>query len=201
MDYKAKKLLWMRSLIHCYTVRSRFVSGVEKGFYWGECMLLTMQSFVRGRFYPLLMGMLAAGFLLLLLELIGYRHFGGLQLVGTGAVILGLVAALLGIGAKGGLRRGLIYLFLVLALTGLLGEWEHNEDRFGEERRPQAGQSTQEGQDSPQQGDGDQQSGPGGSEERTPPPILAPLSVSGLCLFGAIVLLSRRDDEDELRPV
>lgn len=155
-------------------------------------MLLTLQSFVRQRFFPLIMGMLAVGFLLLLGELIGYKHFEGIQWVGTGAVIIGLLAALLGIGARGGLRKGLIYLFLVLALTGLLGEWEHNEDRLRGESGPQgAGQQTDVGQ-----GDGDQQSGPGGSEEGIPPPILAPLSVSGLCLFGAIMLLARRDQEE-----
>ena len=157
-------------------------------------MLLTMQTFVRRRFHPLLMGMLAAGFLLLLLELISYSHFEGLQLVGTGAVVLGLIGALLGIGANGGLRRGLIYLFVILALTGLLGEWEHNEDRL-------RGQGAQSGQSAPPQGTNRQQGGPRGPRQRTPPPILAPLSVTGLCLFGAVILLSRRDDEDELRPV
>ena len=38
-------------------------------------MLLTLQSFVRQRFFPLIMSMLAVGFLLLLRELIGYKYF------------------------------------------------------------------------------------------------------------------------------
>ena len=164
-------------------------------------MILTLQSFVRHRFHPLLMSMIAAGFLLLLLELIGYEHYHGIQLVGMAAVVIGLLASLAGIGARGGLRKGLIYLFIVVALTGLLGEWEHNEDRLGGEREARNGQGLPGAQTGPSQGDGDQQSGPGGRREETPPPLLAPLSVSGLCLFGAVVLLSRRDDDDETRRV
>lgn len=155
-------------------------------------MLLTMQTFVRRRFSPLLLLMVAAGFLLLLLELIGYQHFGGLQLVGTASVVIGLLAALLGIGARGRLRTTLIWVFLVLSLVGLLGAWEHNEERLGGEREAPAGAPAPQAD-----GDDDQESGPGGRAEEIPPPLLAPLSVSGLCLFGAVSLLGRREDGDE----
>jgi hypothetical protein len=157
-------------------------------------MLLGLQSFVRQRFSSLAMAMVAAGFLLLLLEMIGYNHFGGLQIVGTGAVVIGLIASVLGIGAHGRLRSILIGLFLVLALAGLLGEWEHNEERLEGERGPAAGQEAPAPQG---ETEADQQSGPGGSEEEIPPPILAPLSVSGLCLFGSVLLLARREPDEQ----
>jgi hypothetical protein len=166
-------------------------------------IMVGVQTFVQRRSYELLLGLVGVGFLVLLAELIGYRHFEGLQLIGTGATVVGAAAAFLGIRASAGLRRALAGVFLVLALVGLLGMWEHNEDRLGgEERRPPAAQVGQGGQGG-QAGQGGQvgpggqgrQGGPGGfGGFRMPPPPLAPLSLSGFCLLGAVVLLGRRDE-------
>lgn len=157
------------------------------------------QTFVQRRYHALLLGLIGVGFLLMLAELIGYQHFQGLQLLGTAATAVGAAAAFLGIRATGGLRRALVGVFLLLALVGLLGTWEHNEDRLGgEERRPPAAQLSQGGQ-AGQTGQGGQAGqpgpdGPGRGGFRMAPPPLAPLSLAGFCLLGAVVLLGRRDD-------
>lgn len=162
-------------------------------------MMVGAQTFVQRRYHALLLGLIGVGFLLMLAELVGYQHFEGLQLIGTIATAVGAVVAFLGIRATGGLRRMLVGLFVFLALVGLLGTWEHNEDRFGgEERRPPAGQVSQGGQAA--QGSQSGQAGQGrqGGRERTgfrmPPPPLAPLSLAGFCMLGAVVLLGRTDD-------
>lgn len=145
-------------------------------------MVASLQTFVRRQFFPLLMALIGAGFVMLFVELLLYSHYQGLQIVGTAATVLGAIAAFLGIGARGNLRVGLAILFIVLALTGLLGAWEHNESRFegeGERRPPAAAQAGEAGE---------------AGEAETPPPPLAPLSLSGFCALGALGLLGKRDE-------
>jgi hypothetical protein len=140
-------------------------------------MLQSMQTLVRRQFHPLIMSMIAGGFLLLLVELVLYQHYESLQLLGMGAVVIGLIASLLGIGARGSLRTALIVVFLVVSLSGVLGLWFHNVERIGGGARISGGEESEEG------------------EGEMSPPVLASLSVSGLCVFGATMLLARRDDD------
>lgn len=147
-------------------------------------MLLTIQAIVRSRFHLLVMSVIAGGFLVLLTELLIYSHYQQLQLVGLAAVIIGLIASVLGIGARGTMRTRLVAVFLVVSLSGLLGLYFHNERRIGGESGP------------PQAGGSEPQGGETGSDgPRMPPPVLASLSVTGLCIFGAVMLLARRDEE------
>ena len=166
-------------------------------------MLGSLQTFVQRRFFTLLMLLLAAGFLLIFGELVLYNHFKGLQILGTASTVIGAIMALVGIGAGANLRRWLAVGFIALSLVGVIGVFEHNEERLGgeEERRPPAAQTTgnqasgesgeNEQGESEEAGEaGERPEGPG---EETPPPPLAPLSLAGFCALGAVALLGRKD--------
>lgn len=150
-------------------------------------MMLTMQSFVQRRYHTLVMASVGFGFVLLIVELLNYRHYQGLQIIGLATVVLGAIAAFLGIRATGGLHNALIVGFFVLSLAGLVGAFLHNADRLFGERRPEAAQATA------QRAQSTGEAGPPGGQ--IPPPLLAPLSVSGLCVIGAFTLLDRKAHE------
>lgn len=176
-------------------------------------MMKGLQGFVQRRFYLLLMLMIAAGFFLMFVELVLYKHSKGLQIIGTASTVVGAILAFIGVGANGNLRRTLAVVFIILSLVGFLGVVEHNEDRLGgeEDRRPRAAQTT-DSQASSESGENEQgenaqgqsgengesgESGEGsenGEGDEAPPP-LAPLGVTGLSAFGAVALLGRRDPE------
>ena len=158
-------------------------------------MVATAQMFVQRRFHALLMFMIGLGFLLILAELIGYQHFKGLQLLGTGATVVGALTAFIGIGARGNLRRILAGVFLVLALVGIVGVVEHNGDRLRGEQGQGQFQGGRSGQDANRPNDqGQPPDAQGGFGSRIPPPPLAPLSLAGFCTLGAIALLGKKDD-------
>ena len=172
-------------------------------------MLVGMQKIVQQRYYGLLMGLVGGGFVLLMLELIGYQHFEGLQIIGFAATIVGAVTAFAGIRANAQLRRILAGVFVVLAIIGLFGTVQHNAKRLGGDQRPPFGQNQPGGQAGPagqdRQGGQGQPGQPGGPGEpggfarrfRIPAPPLAPLSLSGFCLLGTVVLLGKREDEGQ----
>jgi hypothetical protein len=143
---------------------------------------------------------------MLLGELLMTDHVDGIQLVAVVASAVGAVALLAGFFVRGLLRHIVVLLLLVLTLSGVLGAWEHFEEGEREasvpttlaavdpagyqviadrtsttERAPQQENEQNEG--------GAEREGGGGS-----PPPLAPLSLSGLALMGAIVLLAKQDD-------
>lgn len=160
-------------------------------------MLGSLQTFVQRRFFTLLMLLLAAGFLLIFGELVLYNHFEGLQIIGTASTVIGAILALVGIGAGANLRRWLAVGFIALSLVGVLGVFEHNEERLGgeEERRPPAAQTTgnQASGESGENEAGEAGEGPEGEGPEMPPPPLAPLSLAGFCALGAVALLGRKD--------
>lgn len=168
-------------------------------------MVKGLQGFVQRRFYLLLMLLIAAGFLLMFAELVLYKHSKGLQIIGTASTVVGAILAFIGIGANGNLRRILAVVFIVVSLIGVVGVFEHNEERLGgeEDRRPPTAQTTGS-QASGESGENEQgESGEGGEngegsengEGDEAPPPLAPLGVTGLSAFGAVALLGRRDPE------
>lgn len=153
--------------------------------------MLAMQTFVRRRYHALLMGLIGLGFVLLTLELLLYRHYQGIQSIGLAARVIGAIVAFLGIRATGSLRRNLALVFLVLSLAGLIGVVEHNEERLGGEERPESARATQQ---QIQSGGAANQEQPAGGE--IPPPVLAPLSMSGFCVLGLVALLAKKDDDE-----
>lgn len=164
-------------------------------------MLTSLQSFVQRRFHVLIMSFIGLGFLFLLAELIMYEHYDGIQLVAVVSTVLGALLAFLGIVATGRMRLGIAAVMLVLAVSGIIGVVEHNEKRGegGEQRSGQVQQGDEaketDKSDASEQGEaaeaGETKEGEG--EAEIPPPPLAPLSLSGLCAFGAVALFGRRD--------
>jgi hypothetical protein len=158
-------------------------------------MLTSLQSFVQRRFHTLIMSLIGIGFLFLLAELIMYEHYDGIQLVAVVSTVLGALLAFLGIVATGRMRLGIAAVMLVLAVSGIIGVVEHNEKRSegGEQRSGQVQQGDED--KGSEQGEASKQgeSGEGEGEAEIPPPPLAPLSLSGLCAFGAVALFGRRD--------
>lgn len=97
-----------------------------------------LQGTIRQYLSPILLLLLAGGFLVILGELVLYKHWDGTQLIGFSATIIGLVAVLLGLFAKGGLRIALAVVLAVISLSGLIGTYEHYQSRNeeGEAARP-----------------------------------------------------------------
>jgi hypothetical protein len=163
-----------------------------------------LQAAVRRRLNPILLLLLAGGYLVIVGELFIYQHWDGVQFIGFAASVIGLIAVLLGLFVKGGLRIGLAILLAVLSLSGLIGAFQHLESS-GEGAIPALAATSaganmlvayqpgaalersalQEGEE-----DESRESGEGGEE--TPPP-LAPLSLAGLSLMGAAILLAKEE--------
>ena len=165
-----------------------------------------LQSFVRANFHQILMLLLAGGGLMVLGELLWTGHTDGMQLVGVIASAVMVVLAIVGLFAHGTLRLTLAVLFVLLSITGLVGVLEHNEaEGEGEANVPalvigraDAGMMpisyrSEALQQEDEAGEANEASGAEGGGESAPPP-LAPLSLSGLALMSAVVLLGRRDE-------
>ena len=147
-------------------------------------MLNTLQTFIQRRLYVLMMLMIGVGFATLVVELIGYKHWEGFQLIGLTAILVGAIVSFLAIGANASLRRMLGLVFLVLAFIGLVGTVMHNGDKL-------TGQSDEARRPPPTAVEGSPRER---GEFRIPPPTLAPLSMSGFCILGALVVLGRKDE-------
>jgi len=188
--------------------------------------MLHLQTMVRRNLFNLLLAFLLGGFGMLLAELLLTNHVGGTQNVAIVASSVGAIAIFLGFWAKGVLRHLLVLLLLALSLSGLLGVREHLEEgREGSETyvpaavtaaRPAGYQRIGSGagvdvERTPQQPDEeheddmrdeeyeDSMRGESEDGEAVPPP-LAPLSLSGLALMGAVILLAKPDmSENETR--
>ncbi|MFN8468545.1 MAG: hypothetical protein U0X20_23505 [Caldilineaceae bacterium] len=183
--------------------------------------MTSLQATIRRYLTPILLLLLAGGFLVVLGELYLYHHWQGTQLIGFAATVIGLVAVLLGLFAKRGFRLGLAILLALISVSGLFGTWEHFESRSEERReaalpalaqtvqpeqlaaaanmtiayQPAAAErmGTQEGGEGAEAGEapGRRERGEGG--EQAPPP-LAPLSLAGLSLMGAAILFAKQDE-------
>jgi hypothetical protein len=164
-----------------------------------------LQRFLAQRQETILLLLLAGGFAVVLGELVLYRHWEGTQLIGFSATVVGLLAVLIGIFVKGTLRTVIGLLLVVLSISGLLGARQHLEEAGGEARSPRPAlvqQRTLAGAQEiayrpgalAQEEDEEGETGEGRGGSETVPPPLAPLSLSGLALMGAVILLAKRDD-------
>lgn len=177
-------------------------------------------NLVRKHVTSLQLLLLASGFVITLGELILLGHTKGIQLVAIGSTVVGILLSLWGLASKGKMSNIVAALFLLLALTGLIGTFEHLEEggeggearalpslnasrgtvinvAFTAEEEGESGEGTSAqaneaaGSESVIGEAEGAESGKGG-EGNIPP--LAPLSLSGLALFGAITLLGRRQE-------
>jgi len=167
-----------------------------------------MLSILQRKTSTILMLLLAGGFGMLVIELVWMGHTRGVQLIAIITAVVGTLLALVGAFARGRARPVVAGLLAALALVGLFGTFEHAEARAeNANRRPPFGANTnnngnavstsgEQQQQPPQdqnraQGQGQGQRGfPGGFPGRgNQPPLLSPLSLSGLAIIGTVVLL------------
>ncbi len=137
----------------------------------------------------LLLVFVALGFLFLLAELLLTNHTEGIQQVAVGASILGALLGLAGLFVGGRLRHAAVILFLLLALTGLVGVVEHNEARLEAEGFETSTRVPWSSGTTLVRYTWDEDEEEEGEEGEAPP--LAPLSLSGLSVLGAVALLAR----------
>ncbi len=168
-----------------------------------------LKSFVSRHLYVVLMVLIAGSYLMLSVELLLEGHTEGTQLVGLLASVAGLVMAGVALFVGPAVRNWLAVLFLALSITGLVGTFQHNEDRLEGEAAPPVlmAQSTAANTTiaySRQEDDDDEaheeegyengrEDGEGGEDEAPP---LAPLSLSGMSLMAAVVLLGVKKPGD-----
>lgn len=164
-----------------------------------------LQGFLAQRQDTILLLLLAGGFAVVLGELVLYQHWEGTQLIGFGATVVGMLAVLAGIFVKGTLRTVIGLLLVVLSISGLIGAREHLEAAKGEAMSPRPAlvqQSTLAGAQEiayrpgglAQEEEEEGEEGEGGESGEEVPPPLAPLSLSGLALMGAVILLAKKEE-------
>ena len=144
-----------------------------------------IQQFIRNHFIACLLSLIAAGFLMVLGDLTLEHHVNGTQLIGLFSTILGFLMTVHAILAPSAARK-LAVAFLVLALFGLLGAYEHHETTAVKNEIAQL-----------------QHQLSGATEPVNPvsgPPPLAPLSLSGLAIFAMLLLLATETPETKPLP-
>lgn len=177
-----------------------------------------LEGVVRYQLVNILLLFLLGAFVMLAAELLLTSHVDGIQNVAVIASVVGAVAVLAGFFVKGTLRHLVVLVMVVLSLSGLLGAWEHLENRQGDEASApgarmanvigsyrlvgyQADPLQQEEEENEEEENGERYEA--GRNERKDdereggeggPPPLAPLSLSGLALMGAVMLLAKQDE-------
>jgi hypothetical protein len=147
----------------------------------------------------ILLWLLIGGFLILLTELLLTHHTDGIQLVAVVTTVLGALLCVAGLLVNGRMRLSLAVIFLLLSVTGLFGAFEHLEGDEGREAHfvgtalAAPIQEGDEANDAAKPSVGNTQfTRRAGS---TPPP-LAPLSLSGLSLLGAVAVMGKGSEQE-----
>lgn len=155
-----------------------------------------IQTFIQEHFTNLLLLFVAGGFFMLVAELLLTHHTDGIQLVAVIASVAGLLFALVGLFSRGKASMALVVAFLLLSVTGVIGVLEHNEERGDERKAVATVRVTRANNVANSRANFQQQPGFRREEGGTPPP-LAPLSLAGLSLIGAVTLVSRKEKVTE----
>lgn len=169
-----------------------------------------MAGWIRKNLPEVVLAAAVGGFLMILAELIITDHLDGIQLVAVVASVIGLVVSAAGFVLRGAASRAGAILLVLLSISGLVGAFEHYEE--GQEEAVAAQYGLAVGQeyryiDSDEEDEesvsGEEreagEEGEGGEEGEAVPPPLAPLSLSGLALLGAMALLARSDADRNTR--
>ncbi|MBM3268031.1 MAG: hypothetical protein FJZ01_10330 [Candidatus Sericytochromatia bacterium] len=148
---------------------------------------------VRERFPQLVIAGVLLGFALILAELVLIEHTEKKQLVAIGATLLGAAAAGAGLAAPAGFRGAIAVALVFAGLAGIPGTVLHYA-----EAREEAEKRLRKGAESllpggPAHASEEHEEDEKKKKEHHGPPPLAPLSVTGLGLLGALAVLARRD--------
>ena len=159
----------------------------------------SLKQMIARNYYTLMYLLIAGSFLGLVAELVWTEHWDGIQLVGLLASVAGMVLAAIALFAPPRMRQVLAVLFVILSISGIVGTIEHNEERGEGEASapvimaatagtnmelPAAQQEEGEEGEAGERGEG----GEGGEGEAIPP--LAPLSLAGMSIIGAVTLFA-----------
>jgi hypothetical protein len=139
-----------------------------------------IQNLLRERLQSLNLLMVTGGFVTIVAELLYTGHINGSQMIGFYAAVFGVLLGLHSL-LDSSARKFLATAFLLLALFGLLGAFQH----FGVRKTRQTLALV-----------GTQNSG--FISQLGIPPLLAPLSISGLAFLGMFTLLAtvaRKEEE------
>lgn len=160
-----------------------------------------LQNFVQRRYVPVMLLLIIGGFVMLLVELLMLDHTEGIQLVAVMATGMGLLLALAALLAPAKWRNGVAILFVLLSVTGLIGSYEHVEEGAEEEEEAHLVMPTTENNANlniayPAQAakEGEEEGEEGEEEGEDVPPPLAPLSLAGFALMGAVTTLAKREE-------
>jgi hypothetical protein len=129
---------------------------------------------IQANFVNLLLVLLAGGFLVLLVELVLFQHWQGIQLVAIGSVLLGLILTVAALFVQGGGANVIGVLLLLVSLTGLIGVFEHYQARLEEAanfQRFAQGQGGFPGAQAGLQATNQQASGQQANAQGTPAPV------------------------------
>ncbi len=151
-----------------------------------------IQFFVQKYFTTLLLLFVAGGFLVLVAELLLTGHTKGIQLLAVVASVMGGGLAVAGLFSRGKLSMAVIVAFLLLSITGVIGVSEHSEERGGERETTTTTQIARVNNAANTRVNFQQQPGFRLDGARGGPPPLAPLSLAGLSLIGAITVVGRK---------
>ncbi len=168
----------------------------------------SLEELIRRNLIVILLLMLLGGFVMLLAELLITGHVEGVQNVAVIASIVGAIGVIAGFFIKGVVRHVVVLVLLVLTLSGLMGVREHSESsgRIGDSMRFIAAADLASGYQlianvnattqKPLRDEDEDENKPNQrqAERESSPPPLAPLSLSGLALMGAVVLLAKQDE-------
>lgn len=159
----------------------------------------TARLFVQRRYSALMLLLIAGGFVMLLVELFLTGHTEGIQLVAVVASFVGLVLTLAALAANSHLRNLIALLFVVLSLSGVIGAYEHFEE--SERKEAVTGSPAVGTVDTgatftvayryDEESEEEEDAGEVGEEN---PPPLAPLSLVGFGLMGAVATLGKREE-------
>lgn len=143
-----------------------------------------VRSWLKKQLSLILLVLVGAGFLMIMIELLMTEHFNGAQQIGFFAALFGFALTVHGVIARPKTQSYLAILFLCLALFGFVGVFEHYGVRKAKEILNMMQATTLSSPDAA-----------GGEVRRRiiSPPLLAPLSLSGLALLGMIALLASEE--------
>lgn len=152
-----------------------------------------IQTFVQRRSASLMLLLISGGYVMLLAELLLINHTHGPQMVGVIASSAGLLLTLIALFVSGKARNWVALILVALSVSGLLGTFKHNEALNAEPAAIAAAVNTTglnqlvayRSQAAP---DAESHSG-----EQSAVPPLAPLSLAGFALMGAVATLSKRE--------
>lgn len=140
-----------------------------------------VRLWIRKQLSLILLVLVVGGFLMIMIELLLTEHLAGAQQVGFFAALFGFSLAIHSMIARPKTQMYLAVFFLILALFGLVGVFEHYGVRKAKEILSMV-QSTTLNSASATSGEG--------RVRVISPPLLAPLSLSGLSLLGVAALLA-----------